>query len=93
MACTTKTYMTKDMGWSNHVDIRNWIEKQAHIHGGAWAYDEMFGQVTVVTADVPSRLPDFYIALSKDSLYFKGTWREFSTTAKLREQQRGLGRG
>tara|TARA_R100000329_G_scaffold145145_1_gene130418 strand:+ start:419 stop:748 length:330 start_codon:yes stop_codon:yes gene_type:complete len=85
---TTTHYESSDMGWTCGHDVQAFIMKRAAVEGGAFTWDECFGLVTIVRADIPSKLPGHMISRSHDSLFFRGEWRGFSEAARIREQNK-----
>lgn len=84
--------------FKNHDDVSRHIALRESKTGGALAYMELWGEVTIYRADSPSQLPDFLIGITggpRDSagesiLYYKGEWRRFSKAATARESKRGI---
>jgi hypothetical protein len=88
----SKTTTTQHTEFKSYAEVRAYIEQQEAEHGGAWAFDTVFGTASITRADIPSKLPDHFIsAFSSNNLYyFKGEWHDFSEARKIREQNRGL---
>ena len=63
--------------------------------GGAWIADVMpfSKRVTFKQYPSPSQVPDHYHDLTMNTMAYKGQLRGFTKAAKIREQNRGIGRG
>ena len=79
----------------NPQAVKDYIAEQETTRGGAWSFSSVFGQVDIVRADTPSKVPDDYIGLtgSPRQVYWKGKWQDFSSASRARESMRGLGEG
>jgi len=88
-ATVTTTYHTN---FRSLDEVREHIADREQAEGGAYAIATAFSDVWITRADVPSKLPD-HLSQSGNKLYWKGEWRGFSEAVKIREQNRGIGRG
>lgn len=63
-------------------------------YGGAWVFaiKPFSHEVTFYRFDSPAKVPDRFVDLTQNTLAYKGKVRQFSKSALLREQNRGLGR-
>jgi len=87
---TLQSWTSNDFRNFDHV--KSYIKGREAEEGGAWAFDSVFGYVTLVRASTPSKVPDDYVGTtgSNNKYFWKGKWHDFSDAVRIREQNRGL---
>jgi len=78
-------------------NVPNKAETEKHLlrlekeYGGAWTYSNIFGQATFYQFATPSSIPDSFHDGSFNTIAYLGKLQDFTTAARRREQNRGLG--
>lgn len=82
----TKTVASED-------DLTSTLIALSQEYNGAWVFSikPFSHEVTFIRFKSPSKVPDHYLDLTRNTMAYKGKIREFTKAARSREQNRGLG--